>query len=81
MSDEQVDPTLLPVPFEVELWVAIIKRPLVAATILSIPLAVLVIAADWFLGLAPGILPFWYRAVSAWIAGTLTLWVLFSRPY
>lgn len=79
-----------PVPWHVHLWTIVLSKPLVSSAVLALPIGLLVygIAAlgygpwDVFtLGAEAPDMPPLLEGALGWVAGTLTCYVQFTKPY
>lgn len=81
MTDDAPDPSLLPVPWHVNLYAAVLENPRRASLVLGLPFAAVGygMAAFGVLPVAP--IPPAVNAVFGWMAGSMTVYMLFTRPY
>lgn len=81
-----------PVPWHVELWVAIISRPLVASAVIGLIPGTLVFfltSTSWApsvfsfpgAGVSGVTIPGWLNYLMGWFAGLVTVYIFISRPY
>lgn len=82
--DEDVDSSLLPIPLEVQVWVAALKRPIVASIIMGMPFGLL----NYFLSASGYRLLIFIQGYpiidlfSIWVASALTFYsIFFAKPY
>lgn len=84
------DDPLKPIPWHVELWVALIIHPYAAAIVFGLPFGLVMFVLTSH-GIYPTdvipatpdapTLPPVFNAVAGWIAGGLTFLFVFNRPY
>jgi hypothetical protein len=77
-----------PVPLEADLWATVLTNPLAASVLLGAPLGIVcLLALDLLaaLGLGPQFallqMPWWWRTLGGWFAGSVVVFFQLSKPY